>query len=440
MEYAFVLLAVCCSLTVVHAQWLEATIPLDSGSAPCALCYNPRDNKVYCANRYNGSVAVIDGATNSIVKVMAVGGEPSSLCYNHRENKVYCGNYYPGTNVTVIDGAGDSVIASVTTGSWPRALCYNAVGDKVYCANGDDTTVTVIDGVTDLVLADVAVAGSEPWAICYDPLGDKVYCATSWQSRVTVIDGVSDTVIKDIAAGFIINDLCYNRRDNKVYCAGTAYHGPDSVVVIDCASDLVTAAIPMVTGGMPWILCYNSRDDRVYCALNLSDVAVIDGVTDTVITTLPTGLLPSALCYDSLNNKVYCSIGGDISAYDSTVTVIDGATNDVLRTIAVGRGPCAFTWNPAENRVYVANWDASSISVLRDSMSGVVDSPRPRAPSRKLEPTVLSGFAVQSLESKVVFDAMGRKATCARAGVYFVRDEGQGAGGVGRVRKVVVQR
>jgi hypothetical protein len=42
--------------------------------------------------------------------------------------------------------------------------------------------------------------------------------------------------------------------------------------------------------------------------------------------------------------------------------------------------------------------------------------------------------------SAVTFDAMGRRATHARAGVFFVRDEGRGAGDVGRMRKVVVQR
>ena len=50
MKYCFVLLAVGCLLSVVHAQWLETTIPLDSEAGPLALCYNPTNNKVYCAN------------------------------------------------------------------------------------------------------------------------------------------------------------------------------------------------------------------------------------------------------------------------------------------------------------------------------------------------------------------------------------------------------
>ena len=37
--------------------------------------------------------------------------------------------------MTVIDGATDSVIATVDVGGGPGALCYNPQNNKVYCAN-----------------------------------------------------------------------------------------------------------------------------------------------------------------------------------------------------------------------------------------------------------------------------------------------------------------
>ncbi len=48
------------------------------------------------------------------------------------------------------------------------------------------------------------------------------------------------------------------------------------------------------------------------------------------------------------------------------VTVIDGVGDSVITTIAVGDKPCAFAWNPVQNRIYVANYGSSSISVIRD--------------------------------------------------------------------------
>ncbi len=63
-----------------------------AGDGPCALCYNPTNNKVYCANDGSDSVTVIDGATNSVIATVAVGDWPCALCYNPTDNKVYCAN------------------------------------------------------------------------------------------------------------------------------------------------------------------------------------------------------------------------------------------------------------------------------------------------------------------------------------------------------------
>jgi YVTN family beta-propeller protein len=93
---------------------------------------------------------------------------------------------------------------------------------------------------------------------------------------------------------------------------------------------------------------------------------MIDGQTNSVITTITTGTSPFTLVWNSTNNKVYCA------NYSNNVTVIDGQTNSVITTITVGNGPRSFCWNSIQNRIYVANWSSSNISVIRDSMvSGV---------------------------------------------------------------------
>ena len=68
---------------------------------------------------------MIDGASNQVIATVAVGSYPGALCYNPQNNKVYCANA-DGDNVTVIDGASNQVIATVGAGSDPCALCYNS--------------------------------------------------------------------------------------------------------------------------------------------------------------------------------------------------------------------------------------------------------------------------------------------------------------------------
>jgi hypothetical protein len=85
--------------------------------------------------------------------------------------------------------------------------------------------------------------------------------------------------------------------------------------------------------------------------------------------------------------------------------------------------------------IFVAD-GSTGLLILQYYQSGVEESFGPQAPSRRLLPTVSRSLP----PGAVVFDAMGRRVLDPKPGVYFVRDEGRGAGDVGRVRKVVVQR
>jgi len=97
----------------------------------------------------------------------------------------------------------------------------------------------------------------------------------------------------------------------------------------------------------------------------VDNVTIIDGKTNSVISTIEVGNAPYALCYNSINNKVYCANNGPP---DYTVTVIDGENDNVIKTIPVGYGPRSFAWDPVQNQIYVANSGSSNVSVIRDTL------------------------------------------------------------------------
>lgn len=63
----------------------------------------------------------------------------------------------------------------------------------------------------------------------------------------------------------------------------------------------------------------------------------------------------------------------------------------MIKTIAVGDGSLAFTWNLVQNRTYVANYNSSSVSVLRDSLTGIAESKEKNILSTWLGATIFSG-------------------------------------------------
>jgi YVTN family beta-propeller protein len=162
------------------------------------LCYNPTNNKVYCANCGSGSVTVIDGATDSVIATVSAGTHLYALCYNPTDNKVYCANRnnYSSDDVIVIDCGTDSVIATVPAGTHPYALCYNPTNNKVYCANNGDSSVTVIDGTTNGVVATIGV-GSSPRALAWNPVQNRVYVANYGSSSISVLRDSGGAAIQE---------------------------------------------------------------------------------------------------------------------------------------------------------------------------------------------------------------------------------------------------
>jgi YVTN family beta-propeller protein len=438
------------------AQWLETTIDLPQ--SPEAVCWNPANNRVYCAVGYPdayGAVVVIDGATNSVLDTLLVGYDmPGGLCPDARNGRVYCAgsSYYPLDDSLVTVIAGDTVAAQVPVGSGPMALALNPGGDRLYVACQLSNRVYVIDLASDTVRA-VLPVGSNPVDLVYVPEVNKVYCANRGvygraDRTVTVIDGERDSVRRAIGVGDFPRALCYNRIDAKLYSAN-GWSG--SVTVIDTRGDTVVATVA-AAGQSPFALCRNPANNHVYCADGDEGLlTVIDGATNAVLANIPLAGAAWAVHADSGNNKVYCS-----NFLNDVVTVIDGASDTILATITVGSGPRAMGANPRHGRVYVANRDGNSLSVIRDSVVGAVaERTTPRAsrmtPASTLIRDVLhlpvSSFGIRH---STLVDAAGRRLLDLRPGpndvsrlapgVYFIRSASSVVRGASSATKVVVQR
>jgi YVTN family beta-propeller protein len=197
------------TMTVIDGTSNSVTATIPIGLAPRALCYNPENDEICCS--YGGGVAVIGGWADSVITRVPI-GPTGDLCHNHLNNKVYCSSL-DSNNVVVIDGVTDSVLAVVAVGSQPGALCYNPENNKVYCTGAG---LTVIDGAGDTVLTTVDVGGD---ILCYDSQNNSVYCANSGTGVVAVIGGAADSVVCTIGVGDGPVALCHNPLRNRVYVA-----------------------------------------------------------------------------------------------------------------------------------------------------------------------------------------------------------------------------
>lgn len=145
--------------TFMPAYAVTGTVEVRAGKEPVAVAVNPKTNKIYVANKKSDNVTIIDGRTNKVTGTVKVGLEPNAVRINPNTNKIYVaalkgqfpdGSEDPNGNgtVTVIDGATNKT-KTVEAGLEPYAMAINTKTDKVYVINQGSNDMTVITGKTN---------------------------------------------------------------------------------------------------------------------------------------------------------------------------------------------------------------------------------------------------------------------------------------------------
>ncbi len=326
-------------------------------------------------NCTNGTVSVINTATNAVTATILTGSQPFGVVVSPDGSRVYVANL--GSNiVSVIDTANDTMTATIPVGVHPFGVAVNPDGSRVYvslcasCANG---TVSVIDTANDTVTATIPV-GSTPQGVAVSPDGSRVYVANSGSGTVSVIDTASNAVTATITVGSNPEGVAVSPDGSRVYVTNACHSCTNSTVsVIDTASNQVTATIAV--GGNSVGVAVSPDDSRVYVAnLGSNTVSVIDTASDSVVTTIAVGSGPESLgafvgpgaliatnssasgvegeqisgTAPALTNSTGCATS-DTVIQDPTHgnLIFDAGTGEYTYTpsSATYVGPDAFTWN-----------------------------------------------------------------------------------------------
>ena len=146
------------------------------------------------------------------------------------------------------------------------------------------------------------------------------------------------------------------------------------VAVIDGLTNTVIATIPILDCLRS--VAVNPVTNRIYVIDCSTTVYVIDGATNSVIATVPVGggaQGPSVgVAVNPVTNRIYENTLAGVVATNGVLSVIDGATNTVTATITVGDDPFGVAVNTTVNRIYVANVDSHDVYVVDGATNTVL--------------------------------------------------------------------
>jgi YVTN family beta-propeller protein len=415
-------LAVLAFVASASGQYLETTIHI--GGNPDALLWNPVSNKVYCADRDNNHVTIIDGRTLTVIDQLHVSGEPLELTLNARYNKVYC-TCIANNRVVVIDGVGDTVIARVMTDDWPTGMAYDTIDDRLYVTCYDVSTLYVLDGVGDTVVARIDAASlPDPGSPVWQPVTNRVFWPACPDSLVT-IDCATNSILRVTYTG---PDLyggdggCYNPVNGLTYFGWWVRAvNPTGDSVVANVSDCLTEC-----------MCFAPFPNKIFTGQYGPEICVIDCDSHVVRARFHTGGLMRSILCDSLRGKVYAL---DWGAASRGVTVFDARGDTILLTIPIDYPTGSLALDPERGRVYAAGYGSGTISVIRDSSTAIAETPDVSRQRQNAGATVL-----RVVPEGELYDATGRRVTKPGPGVYFVREKIAGSAEQYRMRKVIITR
>ncbi|MBN2465391.1 hypothetical protein JXD38_07185, partial [candidate division WOR-3 bacterium] len=106
-----------------------------------AMCYNARNNKLYVGGRLG--LSVLDAATDKVIANFSEYAGTRNTYYNAADNCVYC---VCDNRVAVVDGASNEILRTYTVGHDWHVLACNTEQNRVYVANQDGYSISVIRG------------------------------------------------------------------------------------------------------------------------------------------------------------------------------------------------------------------------------------------------------------------------------------------------------
>lgn len=159
------------------------------------MVFNSAGTRGYIVNGDKSKIFLIDTSSNTLVQEIIVGQNASAIEINPAGSRVYVANE---GSVSVIDTATNTIIQTIAfQGSDLNYMVGNTVGTRLYIVQSRTDRLSVVDTTNNTIAATISI-GNSPKAITIDPNNNDVYIANSVSDDVSIIDTMTlqETVIK----------------------------------------------------------------------------------------------------------------------------------------------------------------------------------------------------------------------------------------------------
>ncbi|MFB4160951.1 YncE family protein [Geomicrobium sp. JSM 1781026] len=180
-------------IDILDGDTFEQVERITGLNTPARVVYDSRTNYVYSTNNLSNDVVVIEG-TNEILRIV-VGRRPNQIALNLVTGLIYVSVSGEGS-IAVIDTTTNTVIENISVGATPYGIAVDTITNRVYVAVSGNN-VNVYDGATNQLI-DTLSAGGFTWGVALTPTLQRGFVTNRNSRTVSMIDLTTDEVLADI--------------------------------------------------------------------------------------------------------------------------------------------------------------------------------------------------------------------------------------------------
>ena len=295
---------------------------------------NPGLNRVYIAGTNAAGVNeihVLDGDTDQVIGTVTA-GSPSNfatmqsyLAVNRTTGKVFAADFLQDT-LAVIDGATNTVVGTVRVGDGPSAVAVNETLNRIYVGNTHERTMMIVDGSTLSVVATIALPLA-PLRLEVDETTSQVFIvSTGNEPGVMVVadPGTRAPRVTSVTQG-AHGTVVLNADGSVTYTATGGYTGADSYTytVTDDQGGFSTATVNVTSVAALAITTASLPNSTV--GASYSQVIAATGGTGSKSWALSAGNLPGGLALNQTTGAL-SGTARQSGTFVFTIAVRDSAT------------------------------------------------------------------------------------------------------------------
>ena len=186
---------------------------------PQGIAFVPELNRLFVANRADGSVNIFDGKTFTLLQTIKLNGDADNIRYDSNNGLVYLG--YGNGGLAVFNAASGEKLGNIPLPGHPESFQIDKFGNKVFVNVPDDDSIIVADKKNFKVISKWSLtSATQNFPMEIDEGNHRLFVGFRDPAKVIVYDTESGREVASFNTAKDVDDIFYDAANKQIYISG----------------------------------------------------------------------------------------------------------------------------------------------------------------------------------------------------------------------------